>query len=51
MEVEKKLNELGYELPDPPVPAANYIGFVRAGNSRKRMRQPARVNQYAMRLW
>ena len=30
MEVEKKLNELGYELPNPPVPAANYIGFVRA---------------------
>lgn len=32
MEVEKKLNELGYELPNPPVPAANYIGFVRVGN-------------------
>jgi enamine deaminase RidA (YjgF/YER057c/UK114 family) len=32
MEIEKKLNELGYELPNPPVPAANYIGFVRVGN-------------------
>jgi enamine deaminase RidA (YjgF/YER057c/UK114 family) len=32
MEVEKKLQELGYELPRPPVPAANYIGYVRAGN-------------------
>lgn len=32
MEIENKLRQLGYELPDPPVPAANYIGFVRAGN-------------------
>jgi enamine deaminase RidA (YjgF/YER057c/UK114 family) len=32
MEIEKKLNELGYELPNPPVPAANYIGSVRVGN-------------------
>src|SRR3989475_10178943 len=32
MEIEKKLNELGYELPNPPVPAANYIGYVRVGN-------------------
>lgn len=32
MEIEKKLKELGYDLPKPPVPAANYIGFVRAGN-------------------
>jgi enamine deaminase RidA (YjgF/YER057c/UK114 family) len=29
MEIEKKLRELGYELPNPPVPAANYIGYVR----------------------
>ncbi|HXF75930.1 MAG TPA: RidA family protein [Methylomirabilota bacterium] len=32
MEIERKLKELGHELPDPPVPAANYIGYVRAGN-------------------
>ena len=32
MEIEKKLQELGYELPNPPVPAANYIGCVRVGN-------------------
>ncbi len=32
MEIERKLRELGHELPDPPVPAANYIGYVRAGN-------------------
>lgn len=32
MEIERKLKELGYELPHPPVPAANYIGYVRAGN-------------------
>jgi enamine deaminase RidA (YjgF/YER057c/UK114 family) len=32
MEIEKKLKALGYELPKPPVPAANYIGFVRVGN-------------------
>jgi enamine deaminase RidA (YjgF/YER057c/UK114 family) len=32
MEIEKKLTELGYELPSPPIPAANYIGYVRVGN-------------------
>jgi enamine deaminase RidA (YjgF/YER057c/UK114 family) len=32
MEIEKRLNEMGFQLPDPPVPAANYIGFVRVGN-------------------
>jgi enamine deaminase RidA (YjgF/YER057c/UK114 family) len=32
VEIEKKLNELGFELPNPPVPAANYIGYVRVGN-------------------
>jgi len=32
MEIEKKLNAMGLELPKPPVPAANYIGFVRVGN-------------------
>jgi enamine deaminase RidA (YjgF/YER057c/UK114 family) len=32
MEIEKKLKELGYELPNPPTPAANYIGCVRVGN-------------------
>jgi len=32
MEIEKKLKELGFELPIPPVPAANYIGYVRVAN-------------------
>ena len=32
MEIEKKLKELGYELPNPPAPAANYIGYVRVGS-------------------
>jgi enamine deaminase RidA (YjgF/YER057c/UK114 family) len=32
MLIEKKLAELGYKLPKPPVPAANYIGSVRVGN-------------------
>ena len=32
MEIETKLKELGLELPKPPVPAANYIGYVRVGN-------------------
>jgi enamine deaminase RidA (YjgF/YER057c/UK114 family) len=32
MEIERKLKELGCELPSPPVPAANYIGYVRVGN-------------------
>lgn len=32
MEIEKKLKALGYELPNPPVPAANYIGYVRVGD-------------------
>src|SRR6185295_93569 len=32
MEIETRLKELGYELPNPPVPAANYIGCVRVGN-------------------
>jgi enamine deaminase RidA (YjgF/YER057c/UK114 family) len=32
MEIEKKLRELGHELPNVPVPAANYIGYVRVGN-------------------
>lgn len=32
MEIEKHLRELGYQLPNPPVPAANYIGSVRVGN-------------------
>jgi len=31
MQIEKRLNELGFELPNPPVPAANYIGYVRVG--------------------
>ncbi len=32
MEIENKLKGLGFELPNPPVPAANYIGWVRVGN-------------------
>ena len=32
MEIENKLNALGHRLPSPPVPAANYIGYVRVGN-------------------
>ncbi|MGH7872534.1 MAG: RidA family protein, partial [Candidatus Binatia bacterium] len=32
MEIEKKLEEMGLQLPNPPVPAANYIGYVRVGN-------------------
>ena len=32
MEIEKKLNAMGFDLPDPPIPAANYIGYVRIGN-------------------
>jgi enamine deaminase RidA (YjgF/YER057c/UK114 family) len=32
MEIEEKLNTIGFKLPDPPVPAANYIGSVRVGN-------------------
>ncbi|HWO41814.1 MAG TPA: RidA family protein [Candidatus Eisenbacteria bacterium] len=32
MEIERKLKELGFELPEPPVPAANYIGYVRVGS-------------------
>jgi enamine deaminase RidA (YjgF/YER057c/UK114 family) len=31
LEVEKRLKEMGLELPAPPVPAANYIGCVRVG--------------------
>src|SRR6059036_1187636 len=32
MEIEKKLQALGFKLPNPPLPAANYIGYVRVGN-------------------
>lgn len=32
MEIEKKLSAMGFQLPNPPVPAANYIGSVRIGN-------------------
>lgn len=32
MEIENKLKALGFELPNPPVPVANYIGYVRVGN-------------------
>jgi enamine deaminase RidA (YjgF/YER057c/UK114 family) len=30
--VEEKLKTLGFELPQPPTPAANYIPFVRVGD-------------------
>lgn len=30
--IEKKLAALGFKLPRPPVPAANYIGYVRVGD-------------------
>ena len=32
MEIEKKLNALGFQVPNVPEPAANYIGYVRVGN-------------------
>ena len=32
MEIEKKLKSLGFDLRNPPVPAANYIGSVRVGS-------------------
>ena len=32
MKVEKKLKELGLELPDVPIPMANYVTAVRSGN-------------------
>ena len=32
MKIEEKIKELGFEVPNPPTPAANYIGFVRVGN-------------------
>lgn len=30
-DVEKRLKDLGFELPDAPAPAANYVPFVEAG--------------------
>jgi enamine deaminase RidA (YjgF/YER057c/UK114 family) len=32
MSVEKRLRELGIELPEPPPPAGNYVGAVTVGN-------------------
>ena len=32
MEIERKLQSLGFNLPKPPVPAANYIGYVQVAN-------------------
>ena len=32
MEIEKKLKELGFDLPPPPKPVANYIPTVQVGN-------------------
>ncbi len=32
MEIEKKLSEMGLELPPPPVPGGNYVEAVRTGS-------------------
>jgi enamine deaminase RidA (YjgF/YER057c/UK114 family) len=32
MEIERKLQSMGFKLPNPPVTAANYIRYVRVGN-------------------
>lgn len=32
MKINKKLSEMGIELPKPAAPVANYVGFVRSGN-------------------
>jgi enamine deaminase RidA (YjgF/YER057c/UK114 family) len=32
MKIEKKIEELGFELPQPATPAANYVPCVRTGN-------------------
>jgi enamine deaminase RidA (YjgF/YER057c/UK114 family) len=32
MEIERKLAELGIELPNPPQPVANYVGWVQVGD-------------------
>ena len=32
MEIERKLNELGFQLPNIPKPAGTYIGSVKVGN-------------------
>jgi enamine deaminase RidA (YjgF/YER057c/UK114 family) len=32
MEIEKKLKELGFDVPPPPTPVANYIASVQVGN-------------------
>ena len=32
MEIEAKLNALGYRLPNVPAPEGNYVGYVRAGD-------------------
>ena len=32
MEIERKLAEMGLELPDPPKPVANYVGTVQVGD-------------------
>jgi enamine deaminase RidA (YjgF/YER057c/UK114 family) len=32
MEIENKLKKLGFDLPNPPTPVANYIGCVSVGN-------------------
>ena len=32
MEIERKLAEMGLELPNPPQPVANYVGWVQVGD-------------------
>ena len=30
--IEEKLKDMGFQLPNVPTPAANYIGYVRVGD-------------------
>jgi len=32
-QIDARLSELGIELPEPPLPAANYVPFTRSGNT------------------
>lgn len=44
MRIEKKLAELGLELPAPPVPVGNYLPAARVGNLVFTSGQTARIN-------